>query len=65
VPFGQRATVCPGVANLQEILPAEVTTKRAEDGRQGRGSDGSKPVTEEELESGSLVTGDGQMLVTG
>lgn len=59
------ATVYSGVANLQDILQAEVTGKHAQDvGGERLRSDGSKPVPEEELESGKKVTGNGEMLVT-
>ena len=61
--FGKRATVYSGIANLREILHAEVTAKRAENTGHGQGSEDSKTVTEE-LESGFLGTGNGEMLVT-
>lgn len=65
VPFGKRATVYSGVANLRDILHAEVTAKRTENAGYRNGSEGSETVTEEELESGNLGTGNGEMLVTG
>ncbi len=63
--FSKRAIVYSGVANLREILHVEVTAKRAENAGHGHGSEGSKTVPEEELESGDLGTGNGEMLVTG
>ena len=65
VPFGKRATVYSGVANLREILHAEVTAKRAENVGHKHKSDNSKTVTDEELESGFLDTENGEMLVIG
>lgn len=64
MPFGKRATVYSGIANLREILHAEVTAKRAENTGHRQGSEDSKTVTEEELESGFLGTGNSEMLVT-
>lgn len=65
VPFGKRATVYSGVANLREIFHAEVTAKPAENVDPEHGSNGSKTITGEEPESGNLGTGNGEMLVTG
>ena len=65
MPFGKRATVYSGVANLREIIDAEVAAKRTENASPKHESEGSKMTTEEELESGDLGTGNGKMLVTG
>ena len=65
MPFGKRATVYSGVANLREVLHSKVIAKRIENAGYGHGSEGSKPVTDEELESGDLRIGTGEMLVTG
>ena len=64
MPFGKRATVYSGVANLREIIHAEVAAKRRGNAGPGHGSEGSK-MTIEELESGRLGRGNGKMLVTG
>lgn len=65
VPFGKRAIVYSRVANLREILLTEITAKRNENASDGIGSDDSKTITAEELESGNLGTGKSGMLVTG
>ncbi len=65
VPFGRRATVYSGVEDSREILHAGVIAKRADRAGHVHGSDGSKTVTEDELESGNLGIGNGEMLVIG
>ena len=65
MPFGKRATVYSGVANLREIIHAEVAAKRSGNAGPGHGSEGLKMTIEEELESGKLGTGNGKILVTG
>ena len=65
MPFGKRATVYSRVANLREIIHAEIAAKRTGNAGPGHGLEGSKLTIEEELESGDLGTGNGKMLVTG
>ncbi len=65
MPFGKRATLYSWVANLRDIIQAEVAAKR--DGNAGHRyrSDSLETIPEEELELGDLRTGNGEMLVTG
>ncbi len=63
--FGKRATVYSGVANLREMLLTEITAKRNENAGDGIGSDDSRTITAEELESGNLGTCKSGILVTG
>lgn len=65
VPFGKRATVYSGVANLREIIHAEVAAKQTGNAGYRHRSEGLETIPEEELESGDLGTGNGKMLVTG
>ena len=65
MPFGKRATVYSGVANLRDIIQAEVAAKRNGNAGHRYGSKGLETIPEEELETGDLGTGNGEMLVTG
>ena len=64
MPFGKRATVYSGVANLREIIYAEVAAKRSGNAGPGHELEGPKMIIEEELESGKLGTENGKILVT-
>ncbi len=65
MPFGKRATVYSGVANLRDIIQAEIAAKRNGNAAHRYRSERLETIPEEELESGDLGTGNGEMLVTG
>ena len=65
MPFGKRATVYSGAANLRDIIQVEVAIKRNGNVRHRYGSKALETIPEEELETGDLGTGNGEMLVTG
>ncbi len=65
MPFGKRATIYPGVANLRDIIQVEVTAKENGNAGYGYGLEGLEIIPEDELESGILGTRNGEMLVTG
>lgn len=62
MPFGKRATCYSGVANLRDILRSEINAKHIES---AGFANGSKTVTDEELEAGEIGTGGGKTLFTG
>ena len=65
IPFSKRATVYSRVANLREIIHAEVIAKRSRNAGPRYRSEGPKMAIEEELESGKLGIENDKILVIG